>query len=336
MVLDGGLAGCANVPFMIRHSGDVNCDDVVTPRDALVVINAIARQTDNSVPSIEDANAFVDVNRDDRLTPEDALRVINTIARLDQYQADLNHARERWRHFRPQDYDLVYHWATEWFAGTQNVLVRDGAASAGLESVTEDFDHSSSIGAEAFTVEGLHGVIQNAISSQLEEISIEYDPVTGVPTSARFDQSPFIADEGYSFSVSHVESATTDRKEAIEDLATARASWSSSNTSNYDLTYTSLVGGSSSTNSASVRIDRFQSDEGDTSRLNESEIDVRNLRIEGLFDVIDYAYENDFAQVDVIYDTERGFPIYLQLGANVGKHDIVIYDVRLSVTQLTN
>lgn len=63
---------------------DVNGEDGVTARDALIVINAIARRlTDQLDPSTESPDGFfIDVNGDYRATALDALQVINQLARV--------------------------------------------------------------------------------------------------------------------------------------------------------------------------------------------------------------------------------------------------------------
>jgi hypothetical protein len=66
-----------------RLNVDVNNDNVVSPIDALIVINALSRHstTDNLVGSSVPTDPFVDVNGDRSLSPIDVLVVINYLAR---------------------------------------------------------------------------------------------------------------------------------------------------------------------------------------------------------------------------------------------------------------
>ena len=62
---------------------DVTRDWMITPRDALLVINELndggARDLNPSLASTEASRVFVDTNGDNKLTPIDALRVINAL-----------------------------------------------------------------------------------------------------------------------------------------------------------------------------------------------------------------------------------------------------------------
>ncbi len=61
---------------------DVNNDGSVTPLDALVVINYLARNPDHSLPSDRSLGSpFYDVDQNHQVTPRDALQVINRLAR---------------------------------------------------------------------------------------------------------------------------------------------------------------------------------------------------------------------------------------------------------------
>ena len=66
---------------------DVNQSGTVSPLDALLVINDIARRDVRTLPAdkIDPAEAFYDVSGDGRISPIDALQVINSIARNSQY-----------------------------------------------------------------------------------------------------------------------------------------------------------------------------------------------------------------------------------------------------------
>lgn len=60
---------------------DVNDDGLVTPLDALVVINKIARSDTNLVSDLPPDSLFYNVSGDERVSPLDALYVINAIGR---------------------------------------------------------------------------------------------------------------------------------------------------------------------------------------------------------------------------------------------------------------
>jgi hypothetical protein len=66
-----------------RHNldlpGDVNGDQRVTPLDALLVINDIARSGNRTLTSDDTGLTSIDVNNDGTVSPRDALRVINLL-----------------------------------------------------------------------------------------------------------------------------------------------------------------------------------------------------------------------------------------------------------------
>ncbi|MDV6031411.1 MAG: hypothetical protein F9B45_15180 [Phycisphaera sp. RhM] len=59
---------------------DVNGDGIASPRDALMIINRLARSADNELHGVPIEATFYDTNGDDLVTPRDALLVINRIA----------------------------------------------------------------------------------------------------------------------------------------------------------------------------------------------------------------------------------------------------------------
>ena len=65
---------------------DVNSDGVISPLDALIVINRLNATGTAAVPNMmveyQDASPFVDVNADRFVSPADALKVINYLNRL--------------------------------------------------------------------------------------------------------------------------------------------------------------------------------------------------------------------------------------------------------------
>ncbi|MEM6472856.1 MAG: dockerin type I domain-containing protein [Planctomycetota bacterium] len=61
--------------------GDVNGDEDVTPRDALVIINDLARNGSRTFTAEESEGTSIDVSNDGMVSPLDALQVINQIAR---------------------------------------------------------------------------------------------------------------------------------------------------------------------------------------------------------------------------------------------------------------
>jgi VCBS repeat-containing protein len=61
------------------NPSDVSGDDMVSPLDALLVINAINTHGSGAIPAGMPANLYVDVNGDGQLTPGDALGVVNVL-----------------------------------------------------------------------------------------------------------------------------------------------------------------------------------------------------------------------------------------------------------------
>jgi hypothetical protein len=76
----------------LRDFADVDDDGVVTPIDALRVINELNNSFNFLVPSGEGrtkpVRGYIDTSGDDRLTPLDALLVINAIRRSSLSQAE--------------------------------------------------------------------------------------------------------------------------------------------------------------------------------------------------------------------------------------------------------
>ncbi|MDV6032259.1 MAG: hypothetical protein F9B45_19660 [Phycisphaera sp. RhM] len=78
--LNTRLAASSRLNSLNPH--DVNGDGDVSPIDALLVINFLARTEDHSVSQFDPGPYFYDVNNNHEVSPIDALRVINYIARL--------------------------------------------------------------------------------------------------------------------------------------------------------------------------------------------------------------------------------------------------------------
>ena len=76
----------ANLFHNAEMPEDVNGDQQVTARDALVVINEMQRRGSNAVPT--DGDMMTDVNNDGRRSASDALRIINRISRNRRDQPD--------------------------------------------------------------------------------------------------------------------------------------------------------------------------------------------------------------------------------------------------------
>jgi hypothetical protein len=74
-----------------RQPFDVNDDGIVTPIDALIIINAVNSTGSRPLEDDPDPNAlirYLDVNSDGVLTPIDALIVINQLNRSDQAESE--------------------------------------------------------------------------------------------------------------------------------------------------------------------------------------------------------------------------------------------------------
>ena len=77
-----GFLSSLFLPRRGNFSADVNGDDLVTPVDALEVINFIRRQGSSiEVTGSERIDGFYDVSQDRRVSPIEALTVINEIRR---------------------------------------------------------------------------------------------------------------------------------------------------------------------------------------------------------------------------------------------------------------
>lgn len=308
LAMDGafGVEMATTLPLPKDTSGD----GVITPRDALLVINAIARQEGVEVPAFEQIGARVDANRDGRLTPADALVVINDLARLQRAQNELDDARARWKENGYDNYNMIQFSYGAIILPGNHIAVRNGEMVSSGSVVEGGFSSGQS-----FTVEELFGRIQLAIQEQYNSIQVTYDPTTGAPTSIYFDPLALAIDEEHGFGITSLEEVATARESVAESLASARQAWNSFAPLNYDLSYSSLAQAGLSTTQVSVRGGDFLSDEGGDGRLDENLIDSRNLSVEGLFDLISLAVRQDFDVIDVHFDPIRGVPTFVSLNA---------------------
>jgi hypothetical protein len=116
-------------------------------------------------------------------------------------QARLDQARIRWRAQALTDYTFVFRrgcFCVPEVREPATVTVRGGAI-ASVVSVEGGAPRDPAL---FYTIEGLFGLVQDAIDEDAAVIRTEYDPARGFPVSAYLDRSERIADEELSFEVS--------------------------------------------------------------------------------------------------------------------------------------
>lgn len=295
---------------------DANGDHRVTPRDALVVINAIERYGEQVPQGLcSEQGVRVDLNQDGKLTPSDALVVINWLTEQDQDQRALNAARANWSANRLYNYDLLYHTAVQ--AGVRSVqsIVRYGFPQSPA-GAADHFGDDQAWSQAVLTVDGLFDLIQHAIDNQYARIDVTYDPVTGVPKQASFDPIASAADDEFRFDVESLTAPVNDLSGVSAQLEAARQRWSENAPGDYELRYrefsvfvsfervVDVVGGDSPVGDGAVG--RFDPADGFSELY---------LSVEGMYDLIDYAIDQEFEQIDVAFDATTGHPLYLSLNA---------------------
>lgn len=114
-----------------------------------------------------------------------------------ELQEKLNAAKSLWNRAALTDYSFRFNWVcfcVPDFVAPVTVTVSDGEVTSVVrvedgEPVDEQFRN------EFVTVDGLINRIQEAINEGAASIAAEFDPETGLPTSAFIDRSLMIADE---------------------------------------------------------------------------------------------------------------------------------------------
>ncbi|MEM0926933.1 MAG: DUF6174 domain-containing protein [Planctomycetota bacterium] len=287
---------------------DVNRDGVVSPRDALIVINAIENFGQSvRLPSFVATGKFVDVNGDGQLSPADALQVANRLAYEQQARQELNAARAKWNESGPGDYNLVLESSHTLAPPNPTVSLNTVAVRGGTVTSPKPTELSR------LDVNGLFERIQEAIESQYHVIDVEYDPENGAPVSIQFDVRSFGDNDRFGYRIIELSLANDDREEVIRQLAEARETWQELGPADYDLSYQSGGQLLLPETFIQVRGGEFQSEGAGNGRLPPDRTNTQYLSVDGLFDVVQRAIDNDYDSIDVVFDEEFGYPVYVSI-----------------------
>jgi hypothetical protein len=123
---------------------------------------------------------------------------------LDRERERLNQARAQWRSQGFPDYRYTFQRSCFCAPASLEpavVTVRGGAVVA-VDRVTDGAVLDPSF---YYTVEGLFGLLEEAIDGDAAELRVEYDAALGYPRSAFIDRSAMIADEELGFEVSNLQ-----------------------------------------------------------------------------------------------------------------------------------
>jgi Family of unknown function (DUF6174) len=123
---------------------------------------------------------------------------------LDRERERLNQARAQWRSQGILDYRYTFHRVCFCApASLEPVVVTvGGGAVVEVDRVTDGAQLDPSF---YYTVEGLFGLLEEAIDGDAAELRVEYDAALGYPRSAFIDRSAMIADEELGFEASNLQ-----------------------------------------------------------------------------------------------------------------------------------
>lgn len=204
--MNAGAIACAGHHSFINPR-DTNGDQVVGPRDVLVVINALqvhgelaGNESQGDPPQCHANTLAVDVNGDGVLSPADVLPVINWLQQDHQQRQELAVARETWSRNGPSDYVMVHHWGYSAFIPAVTTTVRDGVIVSAVDDNGIEKPHGGSFNA-GLTVEAVFDLIEQEFDQGPFRIEVSYDPVTGRPTRVYSDPMEYAADDEWLFLV---------------------------------------------------------------------------------------------------------------------------------------
>ncbi|WP_372898218.1 DUF6174 domain-containing protein [Stieleria sp.] len=200
LTMNAGAIACAG-HHSFFNPRDTNGDQVVGPRDVLVVINALqvhgelaGNESQGDPPQCHVDTLAVDVNGDGMLSPADALSVINWLQQNHQQRQELSAARETWSRNGPSDYVMVHQWGYSAFIPEVTTTVRAGVIASAVDENGNEKSHGGSFDA-GLTVEAVFDLIEQELDQGHFRIEISYDPETGRPTRVYSDPMEWAADD---------------------------------------------------------------------------------------------------------------------------------------------
>lgn len=229
----------------------------------------------------------------------------------------LRNARSLWLSSGPSSYVMRMQRTCFCFGGfagpflvtVDNGLVTDVKFAPGGPTGTPSPDIVNGIP----TVEGLFDIIEDALLSNAEFVTVSYDPANGAPVDFFIDQSSLIADEEIGYTIEFVSSGTPatilDAKNALN---AARALWAATRPYSYSMqiSKSSFLGYESFI--ITVEGDKVVSVEyapdAPVPAGSTVPVDVLPLTVDGLFAEIDFAIRNGAQVIDVSYNALTGVP----------------------------
>ena len=252
--------------------------------------------------------------------------------------AKLNRARAQWRALGPDSYVMRLQRSCFCFGDflgpflvtVENGVVVDVRFAPGGPTGTPSPDIVNGIP----TVEGLFDIIQEALDSRAEFVSVTYDSKTGAPLDFYIDRSRLIADEEIGYTIQFVNAAPDTR---LAELNAARALWQATRPPSYTMRFRI------SCFCAPEFLEPFiQKVEGDTIVSLEYAPDASVppgtpapagagiSTVDGLFAEIEAAIQKGFDTVNVSYNPSNGVPEQVGLVEVLGPQDAgVTYFVQL-------
>lgn len=227
-------------------------------------------------------------------------------------EQELFEAQNRWFENGYANYDYTIHWicfCPPEYGEPARVSVRNGEVVSVVNAETGE-PHEMPI-TEFKTVDGLFQDIREELEGSTEKVEATFDEATGAPLSGTFDRIVQAIDDELAFEVTDLERVNV-HVETQADLDAAMAAWDSGEFTGYRFNfrwncfciddYTQEV-------RIEVRLGAIVSvtRTEDGSALPEADWD-RYETIDGLFDLIQDAIDEDAASISAEYDADLGYP----------------------------
>lgn len=245
--------------------------------------------------------------------------------------ADLNAARALWTSQRGiSDYEYTIHRSCECLpSATRPYTVRVESESETDTIVSAIFAENgqggSSVDRQDFLVKTIDGlfddVILAAITRNAYAVTVVYDEVNGNPTSIVIDEAENIVDDTAAYYIQGevnfiiTQQVNTASRLAIQEaLNVAKAVWASQELSKIEYTFDYKISSLNVASSGGITV-TVKDNEVESAVFNGSEGGVvpqeamDNLKtVEGLFDEIQNAINQEAFSIDVAYNAALGFP----------------------------
>lgn len=277
---------------------------IVALATLLVVVVALACGTDGAATSPTvgpDTNPTVESDS----TPA---------AEASEVTRDLGMARVRWEALGLVDYEFRMKWIgfnTHEFGALVDLRVRDGDLTKG--TFASESGLTSEVDLALYeTVVGLFDRISDAIVRDAHRIEATYHPEYGYPESVFIDYSEMTVDEELGIAVTKLTAEALGNTHA-DELAAARGLWLEADLTRYTFTFQQLCFCPPEVTEP-VLIMVANGEVKDVSRpSSESHLDPPSIgdwvAVEGLFDLVQGAIDQNADVMEVAYHPEFGYPV---------------------------